>query len=84
MDIVIDEINTKIKFYVLPYEATDYEKKILLKNRTSKPQNGLSFNQIWEKISLKFYHQGARISTGLKTAKMAYENPSPLVVEFQT
>ena len=61
------------------------------KNGTSKPQNGLSFNifhdiepNFEKKFSLKLYHQGARISRGLKTAKMAYENTSPLVVEFQT
>ena len=46
------------------------------KNGTSKPQNGLSFNiyhdiePIFEKkINWKLYHQGARISRGLKTAK---------------
>ena len=62
------------------------------KNGTSEPQNGLSFNiyhviepNFEKKISLKLYHQGARISRGLKTAKkMAYGKPSSLVVEFQT
>ena len=41
------------------------------KNGTSKPQNGLSFNifhdiepNFEKKISLKLYHQGARISIG--------------------
>ena len=46
------------------------------KNGTFKPQNGLSFNifhhiepNLEIKFSLKFYHQGAWISRGLKRAK---------------
>ena len=64
------------------------KKMFWLENRTSKPQNGLGFNiyhnieQNFEiKFCLKVYHQGDGITRGLK---MAYENPIPLVVDFQT
>ena len=36
------------------------------------------------KLSLKFYHQGARISKGHFSCFWGFENPSPLMLEFQS
>ena len=74
--------------YVIQYEETISEKKFWLENDTSKPPNCLSYNT--------FHYKGPNLEVlncatrqlgfleALKKLKMAFGNPIPQVVEFQT